>query len=159
MSPRDILRTLTPLGLGAAAVVLIVVVLIVGRGLGFHWDPLGLGARRLAAAEQLVGAAAADAQARRLEVEGAEAGTRRLEQHHQQAVGLARVTAAAGAKARNAHDSDLPLDAGRAARLRDHDRELCGLAPAVCDAAPTDAPAGGAGPLPAGPSAGAADAG
>jgi hypothetical protein len=159
MSPGAVLRRLGPLGPGLALVVLIAALLVVGRGLGLHWDPFGLGARRQAAVERQAEAAIADARARELEVEGVVAQARRLEQHHQQAVGLARVTAAAQAEARSAHDSDFPLDAGRAARLRDHDRELCRLAPAVCAPATTAASGGGADALPAGPVAGDPDTG
>jgi hypothetical protein len=159
VSPRTILRALTPAGVGLAAVILIAILLIAGRGLGLHWDPFGLGARRLDRAERQAEAATAEAHARTLEVEGATAQARRLEQQHQQSVGLARVTAAAEAEARNAHDSDLPLAPDRAARLRDHDRELCRLAPVVCVAAPTGAAPDGADAVPAGPAAGRADPG
>jgi hypothetical protein len=103
-----------------------------------------LDGRRLERAERQAEAAADDADARRLEVEGGVVQTRRLEQQHQQSVALARVTTAAQAEARNAHDSDLPLDPDRAARLRDHDRRLCRLTPAVCAAAPAGPAAGGA---------------
>ena len=107
MSPRLILRTLTPVGWGLAALAALAVLLVLGRGLGVHWDPFALGARRLEAAERRAGAAAADAAARRLEVEGGADLARRLDQHHQQSVELARVTAAA-----DAADEALRRDAG-----------------------------------------------
>jgi hypothetical protein len=153
MTPRLILRTLTPLGWALAASAAVALLLLLGRGLGIHWDPLGLGARRLEVAEHRAEAAAADASARRLEVEGAADLSRRLDQHHQQSVELARVTAAADAESRNAHDADVPLDPARAARLRAHDRELCRLAPDLCRAAAPDPAAGGDDALPAGPPA------
>lgn len=159
MSPRVLLRTLTPLGWGVLAAVLVAVLFIAGRSLGFHWDPFGLGARRLAAAERRADTATADAFARSLEVEGAVAQAERAERHHQQTVGLARATAAATAQARNAHDSRLPLDADRIARLRAHDGELCRLAPDVCRPAPAGPAPDGGEPLSSGPPAGRADAG
>lgn len=153
MNPRLILRALTPVGLGLAALAGLVVLLVLGRGLGIHWDPFGLGERRLEAAEQRARAAAADATARRLEVEGAVDQARRLDHHHQQSVELARVTAAADAESRNADDADVPLDPARAARLRAHDGELCRLAPDLCGAAAPDPAAGGDDALPPRPPA------
>ena len=144
MNARLILRTLTPFGWLTAAAVVIVAAIVVGRGLGLSWDPLGLQARRLESAERRAEVAAADAAARRLEVEGADDLARRLDRHHQHSVELARVTAAADAASRNADDADVPLDPARAARLRAHDGELCRLAPDLCAAAPPDpAPRGG----------------
>lgn len=153
MSPRLILRTLTPLGWLTAVVLLMTGLFVVGRGLGLHWDPLGLGARRLESAERRAEAADADAAARRLEVEGAADLARRLGRHHQQSVELARVTAAADAASRNADDADVPLDPARAARLRAHDGELCRLAPDLCVAAAPDAAAGSGDAVSAGPPA------
>ena len=153
MSPRLILRTLTPVGWGLAALAALAVLLVLGRGLGIHWDPFGLGERRLEAAERRAEAVAADAAARRLEVEGAADQARRLDQHHQQSVELARVTAAADAESRNADDAYVPLDPARAARLRAHDGELCRLAPDLCVAAAADPAAGGPDVLPPRPPA------
>lgn len=159
MTPRKILGILSPVG-GLVAIVAVVVALLVGgRGLGLHWDPFGSGARRLETAERRADTAAAQAEARGLEVEGAVAQSARLEHHHQQAVGLARVTVAARAEARNAYDAQIQLDPDRAARLRDHDRELCSFAPGVCGSAPADPSAGGADALSTGSSAGGADTG
>jgi len=157
MSPRALLRTLTPLGWGLLVAALVAVLFVAGRGLGFHWDPFGLGARRLEAAERRADAATADAFARTLEVEGSAAQADRLEHHHQQALGLARATAAAEVEARNAHDSQLPLDPDRTARLRAHDGELCRLAADICLAAPADPSAGRANALSAGSAAGQPD--
>lgn len=156
MSPRVLLRALTPLGWVVLAAVLVAVLFIAGRGLGFHWDPFGFQARRLEAAESRAEAMADDALARSLEVEGAVVQADRLEQHHQQAVGLARATTAAEAQARDAHDAQLPLDPDRAARLRAHDGELCRLAADVCTAAPVDS--AGSRPDPLSPRPAAADA-
>lgn len=129
----------------------IILLAVLGRGLGLRWDPLNLEARRLDAARQEVKTASAEAAARTFEVEGAAAQARRVEHHHQQQVALTRATAAAEVEARNAHDAERPLDPDRAARLRDHDRELCRLAPTVCHPAPTDPAAGSGDALSAGP--------
>ena len=145
MSPRLILRSLTPVGWALAALAGLAVLLVLGRGLGIHWDPFGLGARRLEMAERRAETTAADAAARQLEVEGAADLAGRLDRHHQQAVELARATAAADAQSRNADDADVPLDPARAARLRAHDGELCRLAPDLCGAAAPDHAAGGPG--------------
>src|SRR5690606_36075718 len=123
VTPRLVLRTLTPLGWLLSALALAAVLIALGRGLGLHWDPFGLGERRLETARSRAETAEADAAARRLEVEGAADLSRRLDRHHQQSVELARVTAAADAQSRKADDADVPLDPARAARLRAHDRQ------------------------------------
>jgi hypothetical protein len=136
-----LLRTLTPWG-WAVVVVGVSTVALIGLGaLGFRWDPLGLTGRRLEAAEAGASTAIADADARRLEVEGAADRLRRLDELHQQTVAVARETARAATQARSAHDAETSLDPDRAARLAGHDRELCRLAPAVCGAPAAD-PAG-----------------
>ncbi len=159
MSPRALFRTLTPPGWLLLAAVLAAALLVAGRGLGFHWDPFGFGARRLETAERRAETAIADASARALEVEGAVAQAGRLQRHHQQTVGLARATAAAEVEARSAHDSQLPLDPDRVARLRAHDRELCRLAADVCRTAPAGPASSGPDALSAGSSARSADTG
>ena len=143
MSAAGLLRTLTPLGWGALAAGVAIVVLLAGHGLGLRWDPFGLSARRLAAAEAREQTAVADAAARRLEVEGAEAAARRLDVHQRNRLELERATGLAEARARSAHDAETPLDPDRIARLVDHDRELCRLAPALCVSAPADLADGG----------------
>ena len=143
MSPLGLLRIPTPIGWGLLAAGAAIVFLLAGHGLGLRWDPFGLSARRLAAAEAREQAAAADVAARRLEVEGAEAAARRLAIHQHNRLELERATVLAEARARSAHDAETPLDPDRIARLVDHDRELCGLAPAVCPAAAADPSVGG----------------
>jgi hypothetical protein len=148
-----VFRALTPLGWGLAVALSVAVVFALGSGLGFRWDPLGLAGRRLAAAETRAATAEADAAARRLEVESAAEQARRLDLHHQQAVSVARAAERAGTLARSAHDASIPLDPARALRLREHDRRLCDLAPAVCDAASPDPAGDGHDAVPAGPPA------
>lgn len=146
-------RALSPQGWALAVALTVVAALALGRGLGVRWDPFGLAGRRLAAAEARAAAAEAAADARGLEVEGAADQARRLDRHHQQAVSVALATDRARSNARIAHDASTPLDPARNARLREHDRRLCDLAPAVCGAAPTDPARDGGDALPAGPDA------
>jgi len=157
--PRGVLRTAGPAAWAALAVAAAAALVLFAHSLGFRWDPFDRAGRRLAAAEARAAAAEADAAARRLEREGAAAQDRRLDIHHQQALALARATARAEAGARSAHDADQPLDPDRVRRLSDHDRQLCGLAPAVCAAAPARLAGGGDHAVPAGSAAGTADAG
>lgn len=135
----------------AAAVASAAALIILIHALGFRWDPFNRTVRRLQAAEARAATAELDAAARRLEVEGAVSQAGRLETHQQQALELVRATTRAQAETRNAHDAELPLDPTRAARLADHDRKLCFIAPDIC-AGPAEAGLAGSGdhPLPAG---------
>jgi hypothetical protein len=143
MTAWVLLRTLTPLGWAVLVSAALILALIALPGLGVRWDPLGLSERRLKSAEGAATIAAADAAARRLEVEAARDQALRLDKVHQHAVAVERATVFATTQARSAHDADYPLDPLRAARLADHDRELCHLAPAVCAAAASDPAPGG----------------
>ena len=69
MTP-PILRTLQPLGWLAVSVAVLAVVALVLGGLGFRWDPLDLGRRRLDRAEASAATAVAEAAARSAEAEG-----------------------------------------------------------------------------------------
>ncbi|WP_295207117.1 hypothetical protein [uncultured Brevundimonas sp.] len=133
MSAGSILRALTPLGwLAAAAAVVALGVVLLG-GLGFRWDPLNLQHKRLEAARtQARGAtavAAAQADARRIETEGAAAHARPVDHYHHMTGTAERATTAAVAQARSADDANHPLETRRADRLRGHNRELCRVAP------------------------------
>ncbi|WP_309629615.1 hypothetical protein [Brevundimonas sp.] len=141
MTP-PILRTLQPLGwLAAGAAVLAVAALVLG-GLGFRWDPLGLGKRRLDRAEASAVTAVAESAARIAEAEGQAAQVARLDAAVQSAVTLERVTARSIQIARTADDASLPLPADRVDRLRDHDRELCRGAPDLLGCPPAPDPSG-----------------
>ena len=143
MTP-PVLRTLAPLGwLALSLVALAAVVLILG-GLGFRWDPFDLTRRRADRAEQTAAVATAQAAARAAEVEGQTAQVVRIDAALQSAVALERATAHALQIARTADDASTPLDTDRADRLRDHDRQLCRLAPNLggCPAAPDPADGG-----------------
>ena len=133
MSAGSILRVLTPLGwLAAGAAVLALGFALLG-GLGFRWDPLNLQQKRLETARtqarDAVAVAAAQADARRLETEGAAAQAVRVDHFQHRTTAVERATATAVAQARSADDADYPLEDRRADRLRGHDRELCRLAP------------------------------
>lgn len=132
------LRVLTPLGWLATMLLLVVVLAVVGRGLGLRWDPLQLQTRRLEAAEQRLGRAEAEADARAQEAAARGRQIESLDAFHRNNRAVTAATVAAESRARTADDADTPLDPHRAGRLRDHDSELCRLAPAVagCAAAP-----------------------
>ena len=140
------MRTLTPLGWIAVLVAAAGLAVSLLGGVGFRWDPLGLEARRLEAAEARAAAGAREAEARRIEADGAVSQMHRLDDFHQQTTAAAAVTARVVEQARNADDSDTLLETNRAARLGGHDRELCRLAPDLdgCAAAPDPARGGDA---------------
>lgn len=138
------MRTLTTWGWLAVAGLAVVAVLAILAGLGFRWDPLGLQQRRLEAAQAQAATALDQAEARRLEQDGAAEQLGRLDAFHHQQTSAARITARAVEQARTADDADQPLESRRADRLRSHDRELCGLAPDLAGCAgPAAAAAGG----------------
>jgi hypothetical protein len=130
-------RGLAPLFLAGGA---ILVLLLAAHAAGLRWDPFDLAGRRLERARAEAAVAASDAAARALEARGEAAQRGRLETIHHQALAVERATAAATEQARRADDANQPLDPARAARLGDHDRQLCRLAAALdgCAAA-TDA--------------------
>jgi hypothetical protein len=121
-------KALTPLGWTAGIVAAVGLVAIVLGGLGFRWDPLDLDRRRLEQARGRAALADAEAEARRLEAEGADAQVRRTEHLNHTKTAIVAVTAAAVEQARSADDANTPLESERADRLRAHDRELCRLA-------------------------------
>lgn len=132
---------LAPLGWLLALIAVVVVFSVVANGLGFRWDPFNVAERRAERAESRAVAAEDNAAARTLESEGRADQLERVETVHRQIIEVQTVTAEAVAAARSAPDADTPLDPDRAARLRGHDRELCGLAPALggCTATPAAA--------------------
>lgn len=140
MTPPS-LRALAPAGwlaLGFAALIAGVVVL---GGLGFRWDPFDLSRRRADRAEQVAVAATREAAARSAEALAQAGQVDRLDAALRSTVAIERATARSIETARTAHDASTPLPADRADRLRDHDRELCRIAPdlAGCFAAPDPA--------------------
>ena len=147
MSAGSILRALTPLGwlvVGATALALGFVLL---GGLGFRWDPLNLQHKRLEVARNqardATAVAAAQADARRIEIEGAAAQAQRVDHYHHMTGAAERATTAAVAQSRSADDANHPLQNRRADRLRDHDRELCRVVPDLDGCAGATGLAGG----------------
>ena len=136
-----VLRTLAPMGWLALGIAVLAVVAVVLGGLGFRWDPFDLDRRRLNRAEASGVVATREAAARTAEALAQAGQVARLDAAVQSATTLERVTARSIQNARTADDSSLPLPADRAARLRDHDRELCRIAPDLvgCPAAPDPA--------------------
>lgn len=138
MRPPAVLRVLSPWGWGVMLAVVLVLLVVIGRGVGLRWDPFDIGGRRLEAARTRAETLDRDLSARRLEVEGGQAQAQRVERHHQTLNAVATMTARALERTEQADDAEILLEADRADRLRDHDRELCRLSPTVCDAAATD---------------------
>lgn len=137
-----LLRTLTPLGWMALAAGVLAMALTALGALGFRWDPFDLGQRRVEAAEARAAAGDVEATSRRLEAQGGADQLRRLDQFQHQRTAVERTTATAVEQARNADDSEVPVDPGRADRLRRHDGELCRLAADLDGCAGAAAPAG-----------------
>lgn len=136
MTP-SLLRTLTPVGWLALGLAGLAVVVVLLDGLGFRWDPLQLDRRRADRAEQGAATARAEASARSAEAQAQAGQVARLDVALQSAVTLERITVRSIQNARTADDASTPLPADRADRLRDHDRELCRIAPDLvgCSAA------------------------
>ncbi|MFC0634586.1 hypothetical protein [Brevundimonas balnearis] len=136
------LRTL--IGLAPWALALAGVLALAG-GLGVRWDPFGLAARRLDRAEAR--AIAAETEVERLNA--ALEADRALAAVRERAV--ERVTVARASvddltrRAEGAPDARTPLDPDRLARLREHDRRLCGIAPHLVGCAGDAEPAAGGG--------------
>ncbi len=137
-----VLRTLAPMGWLALGVAVLAVVAIVLGGLGFRWDPFDLARRRLDRAEASAAVAMQQADAWSAEARGQAGQVARLDAAVQSAVALERVTARSIHDARTADDSSLPLPADRVDRLRDHDRELCRIAPDLVGCPATPDPGG-----------------
>lgn len=148
MKTAQIFRALTPLGwIAGGGAILIGLALVLG-GLGFRWDPLDLSRRRAERAEAAAVQASAEAAARAAEAQGQAGQVARLDAALATARSLERATAQSIQIARTADDASLPLSPDRADRLRDHDRELCRLAPDLVGcAAPADPARNGGPPL------------
>lgn len=137
-----ILRRLTPAGWMVGGVVLIAVLALGLGAAGFRWDPFDLSRRRLEAAERAAVAVRTEASARAAEARGQAGQILRLEVAHDRLRSLDRVTSRSLQSARTADDASLPIPDDRAARLRDHDRELCRITPDLGGCTPAPEPAG-----------------
>lgn len=135
------LRALTPLGWLIAGVALLLAIGLLAWGWNNLWSWLPWsGEARLDRAERRADYAESDGAARGLEVEGNAAQVARTEAYGDIRIRVEGVTATAVNEARSAPDATEPLSGERAARLRDHDRQLCVIAPASCPAPTPDAP-------------------
>jgi hypothetical protein len=135
------LRALSPLGWLAAAVALVVAIALIAgiwNGL-WSWLPWSAEAQ-LDRAEVRADTAESDATARGLESQGNAAQVARTEAYGEMRIRVEGVTAESITRAQEAPDANDPLSGERAARLRDHDRRLCDIAPGSCPAAAPDAP-------------------
>lgn len=130
----------TPLGGVVSVVTLLAIaalVLFALGGLGVRFDPFNTVARRADRAEASAAAATTDAAARQIEVAGARDTTTRVEVVLQQTDAARQAAFSLTSDARIAIDARHPLDPDRARRLRDVDRQLCDIRPAICSADPT----------------------
>lgn len=147
MSVGFLLRALTPLGWLAAGATAVALGFVLLGGLGFRWDPLNLKHKRLEAARtqarDATAFATAQAEARRIETEGAAVQAQRVDHYHHMTGAADRATTAAVAQSRSAEDADQPLENRRADGLRDHDGELCRIAPDLDGCAGATGLAGG----------------
>lgn len=134
-------RTLTPLGwLMSAVAVIVAIALIAGIWNGlWSWLPWSAEAQ-LDRAEVRAGTAESDATARGLESQGNAEQVARTEAYGEMRIRVEGVTAESITRAQEAPDANDSLSGERAARLRDHDRQLCDIAPGTCEAAAPDAP-------------------
>lgn len=129
---------------GAAAVsAMLAVAILIAPALGFRWDPFDRADRRIADLEARLARAeaAADASARLALAQADLSG--RLESHHRTTSAATQVVADVAVTSLESPDADIPLPLDRAARLRDADRRLCGLAPELCASAPAQPPGRG----------------
>jgi hypothetical protein len=95
--------------------------LVVSVTLLWNWDPF----HRRRHAEERAAASADMAASAALEVQGARESLARTETAVRQRDAAQRATAAVQILAQQSKDAHAPLSSERAARLRDHDRELC----------------------------------
>lgn len=134
-------RTFTPLGWLIAGIALLMAVGLLAWGWNNLWSWLPWSDEaRLDRAERRADYAESDGAARGLEAAGNAAQVARTEAYGDIKIRVEGVTASAVTEARSAPDATEPLSSERAARLRDHDRQLCVIAPASCPTATPDAP-------------------
>lgn len=130
-------RTFTPLGWLIAGIALLMAIALFAWGWNNLWAWLPWSAEaRLDRAEARADHAESNALARGLEAQGNAEQVRRTEAYGDIRVRVESATAESITQARSAPDATDPLAADRAARLRDHDRRLCDIAPAGCPTAP-----------------------
>ncbi|EDX78953.1 hypothetical protein [Brevundimonas sp. BAL3] len=137
---------LAPLGWLIAALAILMAVALISHGWNRLWSWLPWSTEnQLDAAETQAATAQDQADASGLQAEGEGDQVRRIDTYSHQTITVQAVTADAVAQARSADDAETPLDDDRSGRLRDHDRELCRIAPDLdgCGPAAPDASGGG----------------
>lgn len=112
----------------------LVAITLVGKGLGFRWDPLNSAGRKVAAAESAATTAISDSAARSVEAAGAADTTGRVEAVARQTRQADYAAATINPAAKAAPDAQSRLDPDRVARLRGVDDQLCAISPRVCAA-------------------------
>lgn len=125
----------TPVGITVSLIGILLAVLVVFMvlgGLGFRFDPFDLMAKRLTRAEQSGDKARLDANARRIEAEGAIETLRRVEQVTIQIRAAEQIAFQSATAAAEAPDANTPVDPARLDRLRIADDSLCQLRPDIC---------------------------
>ena len=134
-------RTLSPLGwLVSAVAVVVAIALFAGIWNGlWSWLPWSVEAQ-LDRTKTELATTQSDATARGLESQGNAEQVARTEAYGDIRIRVEGVTAESITQAHEAPDANDPLSDERAARLRDHDRRLCDIAPGTCQAAAPDAP-------------------
>lgn len=144
MSPSPLRQAIAPILVVMAGGALVIGVAL--PALGFRWDPFDRSSRRIEALERDLSQARAgeDAAVRVASAEAAQSA--RLEIHHLRMTKADRVVADVAVQSNEAPDAQTPLPSDRAARLRDSDRRLCGLAPDLCSHVAASDPAGGRDP-------------
>lgn len=110
----------------------IVAIGLVGKGLGFRWDPFNSAGRKVVAAESTATAAVNDGAARSIEAAGAADTTGRVEAVARQTRQADQAAATINPAAKAAPDAQSRLDPDRVARLRGVDEQLCAISPRVC---------------------------
>lgn len=128
------LRKFTPLHwilVAVAGVILLAAVASVGRGLGLRWDPFDWTRKRAERAEGQLVIARSDGKARTIEVDGARATTRLVEQAAADQAAAASILHRYALQLEASAHETLP-DPDDGADLRSVIGELCDLRPAVC---------------------------
>ncbi|MFN7128409.1 MAG: hypothetical protein ACK4OJ_05030 [Brevundimonas sp.] len=135
------LRALSPIGWLAAAVAMVVAIALIAGIWNSLWSWMPWSAEaQLDRTKTELATTQSDASARGLESQGNAEQVARTEAYGDIRIRVEGVTAESITRAQEAPDANDPLSDERADRLRDHDRQLCDIAPGTCQAAAPDAP-------------------
>jgi|GEM_PF-224329 len=131
------------LGLVLAAIAGTALLVAVLGVVGFRFDPFDLAGRKLERATAEASQSKVEAAAASIEAAGARDTTTRVEITLAQSAAAQDLANHLSTLTRSAPDANEPLDPARIARLRDFDRQLCAVRPAICPDAPDTAAAKG----------------